>query len=164
MAPSWGVYSGYELCENTPASPDNEEYLHSEKYELKERDWDRPDSLMPFLATLNSVRREHPAMWRMQSLRFHRAEHDSVIAYSHHRPGHGTEAADTVLVVVNLDPVAVAETTLWLDLGAMGVPDGEPFEVRDELTGETWSWKGSANYVRLDPAERVAHVFTVVRG
>lgn len=164
LAPSWGVYSGYELCENAPASPDNEEYLNSEKYELKTRDWDRPDSLMPLLATLNRIRRGHPALHRMQSLRFHDSGHDSVICYSHHRPGHGTEPSDTVVVVVNLDPAAVAETTVWLDLGAIDVADGQPFEMRDELTGESWPWRGPANYVRLDPAERVAHVFTVVRG
>jgi starch synthase (maltosyl-transferring) len=164
LAPSWGVYSGFELCENTPASPDNEEYLDSEKYELKHRDWERPGSLLPFLATLNRIRRQHPATWRMDSLRFHPTDHDTVIAYSHHRPGRAGGDADTVLVVVNLDPVSVAETVVRVDLGAVGVADGTPFEVRDELTGETWSWRGSVNYVRLDPAERVAHVFTVVRG
>ena len=164
LAPSWGVYSGFELCENTPASPDNEEYLDSEKYELKNRDWDRPGSLMPFLATINRIRRQHPATWRMDSLRFHPTDDDRVVAYSHHRPGRNGHRADTVLVVVNLDPVEVAETVVHVDLAALDIADGVPFQVRDELTGETWSWKGSVNYVRLDPAERVAHVFTVVRG
>ncbi len=164
LAPSWGVYSGYELCENAPASPDNEEYLDSEKYELKDRDWSRPESLMPLLAMLNGIRRAHPATWRMGSLRFHHTEHDTVLAWTHHRPAGPDGPADTVLVVLNLDPVRTAETMVWLDLGAFGLDEHVPFEVTDELTDETWTWRGSGNYVRLDPSERVAHVFSVAHG
>lgn len=157
MSPSWGVYSGYELYENRPASPDNEEYLNSEKYELKDRDWERPGSLMPFLATLNRIRRDHRSMWRIDSLRFHHADHDDVLVYSHRHPPSG----DTVICVVNLNPSETREATVHLDLGALGLGDGT-YQVRDELTGEGYTWSGSANYVRLDPAERVGHVLSVL--
>jgi len=160
MSPSWGVYSGYELYENRPASPDNEEYLHSEKFQLRSRDWDRPGSLMGLLATLNRVRREHRCLWRIHSLRFHHVDSDSVLVYSHHH----VESGDTVICVVNMDPVGTREAMVYLDLDAIDLPADVPFDVLDELTGETWTWRGSANYVRLDPAERVAHVLSVVRG
>ena len=160
MSPSWGVYSGYELYENRPASPDNEEYLHSEKFQLRSRDWDRPGSLMGLLATLNRVRREHRCLWRIHSLRFHHVDSDSLLVYSHHH----VESGDTVICVVNMDPVGTREAMVYLDLDAIDLPADVPFDVLDELTGETWTWRGSANYVRLDPAERVAHVLSVVRG
>jgi starch synthase (maltosyl-transferring) len=163
MSPSWGVYSGYELYENEPASESNEEYLHSEKYELRTRDWDRPDSLMPLLARLNAVRRAHRSLWRIDSLRFHHVDHDQLIAYSHRHDAADGTPDDVVVVVVNLDPVDWHEATVWLDLAALGLADGVPFDVRDELTGEVFTWRGSGNYVRLDPADRVAHVFTVLR-
>jgi len=169
LSPSWGVYSGFELCENRPASPDNEEYLNSEKYELKKRDWGRSDSLMPLLSRLNHLRRAHPAMSRIGSLHFHDVDCDDMLVYSHHAPagshlvGEAAEA-DTVICVVNLNPAEVREATVHLDLGALGLVDGVPFTVRDELDGATYTWSGSANYVLLDPAERPGHVLAVVRG
>ena len=158
MAPSWGVYSGYELCESDPA-PDKEEYRNSEKYELKARDHDDPRSLWPLLARLNRIRREHPAMWRMSSLTFHPTDHDDVIAYSHHTVHEGVP--DVVLVIVNLAPDELREATVYPDLGALGLADRVGFEVHDELTDETWTWGPNGNYVRFDPAERVAHVFSI---
>ena len=158
LAPSWGVYSGYELYENRPASPDNEEYLDPEKYEIKHRDWSRPDSLMPFLARLNAIRREHRSLWRIDSMRFHHADNDDVLVYSHR-----DEASDdTVLCVVNVDPWQMREATVHLDLWALGLDDHVPYRVLDELTGEVFTWQGPANYVRLDPSERVGHVLHVL--
>jgi starch synthase (maltosyl-transferring) len=158
MAPSWGVYSGYELCESDPA-PDKEEYRDSEKYELKSRDHDDPGSLWPLFAELNRIRRAHRSMWRMSSLLFHHVDDDDVIAYSHHTVRDGVP--DTVVVIVNLAPDEVRDATVHLDLGALGLGDRVSFPVRDELTGEVWDWGPNGNYVRLDPAERVAHVFSV---
>jgi starch synthase (maltosyl-transferring) len=160
MAPSWGVYSGYEHCENDPV-PDREEYRFSEKYELKSRDHDAPDSLWPLLSRLNHIRRGHPALARMDSLRFHHVDNDDVVAYSHLRQTAGGEI-DRVLVVVNLVPDEVREATVYLDHGALGLSHDLPFGMLDELTDETWVWSGSGNYVRLDPVERVGHVFSVV--
>lgn len=158
LAPSWGVYSGYELGENDP-DPVKEEYRNSEKYELKSRDHEDRRSLWPLLAGLNRIRHEHRSMWRMSSLRFHHVDHDDVIAYSHHRVIDGV--SDTVLVVVNLTPDEVREATVHLDLGSLGLAGRSSFPVLDELTGECWEWGANGNYVRLDPAERVAHVFCV---
>ncbi len=158
LAPSWGVYSGYELGENDP-DPVKEEYRNSEKYELKARDHGDPNSLWPLFTRLNRIRRDHPAMWRLGSLRFHHVDHDDVIAYSYHRVCDGV--ADTVLVVVNLTPDEVREATVHVDLGSLGLAERASFQVRDELTGESWDWGGNGNYVRLDPARHVAHVFAV---
>jgi len=154
MSPNWGLYSGYELCENEPASETNEEYLHSEKYELKKRDWSRPDSLAPFLTRLNEIRRAHPALQRLRGLQFHHSHTDQILAYSRQ----SADGEDTVLVVVNLDPLAAHEDTLWLDLGSLGLSWSEPFEAHDELSGQTFTWQGAEPYVRLDPDETPAHV------
>jgi starch synthase (maltosyl-transferring) len=159
LSPSWGIYSGYELCENQPASPDNEEYHDSEKYRLIRRDWSQADSLAPFIAELNRVRHEHPSCGRLDTTIFHDTEDPDVLAWSKHDPASG----DQLLVVVTLDPIEPKATMLRLDLRALGLDDGESFDVTDELTGEHWTWFGWHNYVRLDPGERVAHVFRVDR-
>jgi starch synthase (maltosyl-transferring) len=151
LVPSWGVYSGYELCENQPASDTNEEYLSSEKYEIKVRDWQRSDSLAPFLTQLNEIRRAHPALQRLRGLQFHSSSNDQVLAYSRT----SADGDDVVLFVVNLDPEHAHEDTLWLDLGALGLPP--TIEAHDELSGATFSWDQTP-YVRLDPAEAPAHV------
>ena len=161
LAPSWGVYSGYELCENDPVH-DKEEYRFSEKYELKERDHGAPESLWPFLTRLNWIRRAHPAFARMDSLRFHHADNDDVIAYSHLRTVDGH--TDRVLVVVNLMPDEVREATVYVDPHALALADGTTFQVLDELTGEQWWWGTSGNYVRFAPNDRVGHVFAVTPG
>ncbi len=155
LVPNHGLYSGYELRENEPASESNEEYLHSEKYEVKARDWDRADSIAPFITRVNEVRRAHPAFSFLRNIRFHEVDNDHVIAYTK-----GSQAdGDLVLVVVNLDPHEVQEATVHLDLAAVGLPEWGPFRAHDELTGETYQWSGSANYVRFDPAtDRVGHV------
>lgn len=163
MAPSWGVYSGYELCEND-ALPDKEEYRFSEKYELKERDHNDLGSLWPLLSKLNHIRRAHSSTWRMDSLRFHYVDHPHVIAFTHHRKlikARGGLEVDTVLVVINLTPDEICEATVYLDLDALGLSGCSTFQVQDELTDETWFWGASGNYVRFDPSERVAHVFSL---
>ncbi len=157
LVPNHGIYSGYELCENAPASDANTEYLHSEKYELRPRDWDRPDSIAPFVTAVNQARRRHPALQQLRETRFHHVDNDMVIAYT--RGDRRNADGDLVLVVVNLDPEHVQEATVHLDLGAVGLPEWGPYRAHDELTGETYQWNGSANYVRLEPAaDRVGHV------
>ncbi|MFC7219023.1 maltotransferase domain-containing protein [Streptomyces polyrhachis] len=164
LSPSWGVYAGYELCENTPVRPGSEEYLDSEKYQLRPRDWEKAETegLAPLLRTLNTVRRAHPALQRLRNLRFHHVDNEHVIAYSK-RKGH-----DTVVVVVNLDPHHTQEATVSLDVTRLGasptqLAGAEPLLMRDELTGETYHW-GRSNYVRLDPghAPAPAHVLTLL--
>ncbi len=163
MAPSWGIYSGYELCEHTPASEDNEEFLDSEKYQLVVRDWDDPDSIADFLAGLNRIRRAHHSLRRMRSFRSHATDSGSVLAYSHHRVD-PVLGADSVLVVANLHCDETVETLVHVDAEALGVGGRTSFGVRDELTGERWTWRPGPNYVRFDPSERIAHVLAVEHG
>ncbi len=153
LVPSYGIYSGYELCENTPMSDANEEYLNSEKYEIKHRNWDDPSSLAEFIGTVNEARRRHPAMQRLRNIRFHGATDDHVIAYSKHTDDH----ADVVLVVVSLDPWNPRECTLDLDLGLLELPWDRPFEAYDELSGQAFAWQGPHPYVRLEP-DQAAHI------
>ncbi|MEV8203307.1 alpha-glucosidase C-terminal domain-containing protein, partial [Streptomyces sp. NPDC079141] len=154
LSPTWGVYSGYELCENTPLREGSEEYLHSEKYQLRPRDWETADTIAPLITKLNAVRRRHPALHRLRNLRFHRTDNDAVIAYSK-RAGE-----DTVLVVVNLDPHHTQEATVSLDMPQLGLDLDGTLSVHDELTGETYQW-GRTNYVRLEPGRAPAHVLHV---
>ena len=160
LSPSWGIYSGYELCENTPVRPGSEEYLDSEKYQYRVRDWARaqqaPDGIAPFITRLNTIRKSHPATHWLRNLRFHHVDQPDLICFSKRSP----QDADTVLVVVNLDPHEPREATVWLDLPALGMDARSQFVVTDELSGQSFQW-GQANYVRLDPATAPAHIFTV---
>jgi starch synthase (maltosyl-transferring) len=160
LSPTWGVYSGYELCENTPLRPGSEEYLNSEKYQLRPRDWAAAErdgrSIAPLLGKLNDIRRRSPALRQLRDLHFHQVDQEAVIAYSK-RSG-----SNTVLVVVNLDPHHTQEATVSLDMPQLGLEWHESVPVRDELTGETYHW-GRANYVRLEPGNRSAHILTVLR-
>jgi starch synthase (maltosyl-transferring) len=160
LSPSWGIYSGYELCENTPARPGSEEYLDSEKYQYRVRDWARaqqaPDGIAPFITRLNAIRKSHPATRWLRNLRFHHVDQPDLICFSKR----SARDADTVLVVVNLDPHQPREATVWLDLAALGMDGRSEFVVNDELSGKSYRW-GQANYVRLDPATTPAHIFTV---
>jgi starch synthase (maltosyl-transferring) len=152
LVPSYGIYSGYELGENEPASELNEEYASSEKYEIKRRDWSR-QGLVPLITRMNEIRRAHPCFSRLTDIRFHHTNNPALIAYSR---GQGDDA---VLVVVNLDPVRAQEDLIWVDLAALGLPTDAPVAVHDELTDATYTWQGGDQYVRLDPVSQVAHVF-----
>lgn len=160
LSPTWGVYAGYELCENTPVRAGSEEYLDSEKYQLRPRDWAGAErtgaTLTPLLTRLNRLRRRHPALRRLRNLRFHHADNDSVIVYSK-RTGDSC-----VLTVVNLDPHHTQEATVSLNMPELGLDWHESVPVRDELTGETYHW-GRDNYVRLEPGREMApaHVLSL---
>ena len=157
LSPSWGIYSGYELCENEPASDANEEYAASEKFEIKHRQWDSPSSIAPMIARLNDIRRRHPALGDLASLRFHPTTSPVQVAYSKQvRDAHGA-TVDTVLVVVSLDPWTMSEGTLWIDLGALGLPWDEPLDAYDELSRQVFPWWGPEPFVRLGP-DQPAHV------
>jgi starch synthase (maltosyl-transferring) len=163
LSPTWGIYSGYELCENVPIRPGSEEYMDSEKYQYRPRDWEAAArdgiGIADYITELNRIRRTHPALHRLRNLRFHGVDQPGLMCFSKRvANAHPGPRDDTVLVVVNLDPYQTREATVWLDLPALGV-DRE-FIVTDELTGESYRW-GNANYVRLDPATRPAHVFSV---
>ncbi|WP_405640456.1 alpha-1,4-glucan--maltose-1-phosphate maltosyltransferase [Streptomyces sp. NBC_00019] len=154
LSPTWGIYSGYELCENTPLRTGSEEYLDSEKYQLRHRDWETADSITPLITRLNTIRRGHPALQQLRNIHFHHTDNDAVIAYSK-RTG-----PDAVLVVVNLDPHHTQEATVSLDMPQLGLDGNPSMSVHDELTGETYRW-GRTNYVRLEPGRAPAHVLHV---
>lgn len=159
LSPSYGIYSGYELFENQAASDSNEEYLDSEKYEIKTRDWQNPRSLAPYIARVNDARKRHRALQRLDNLRFHWADNQSIIVYSKV----SEDLSDVVLVVVNLNPHAVSDSLLWIDLGSLGLPWDAPYEAFDEITQQTFVWTGAKPYVRLDPAIEPAHLLSLKR-
>ncbi|WP_405885168.1 alpha-1,4-glucan--maltose-1-phosphate maltosyltransferase [Streptomyces sp. NBC_01136] len=158
LSPTWGVYAGYELCENTPVGVDSEEYRNSEKYQLRPRDWEsaarQGSTIAPLITRLNRIRRRHKALHALRNLHFHQADNDALIAYGK------CSGDDTVLVVANLDPHHTQEATVSLDMPQLGLDRHESVSVRDELTGETYRW-GQANFVRLGPGG--AHVLAVLR-
>jgi starch synthase (maltosyl-transferring) len=160
LSPSWGIYSGYELCEGTPVRPGSEEYLDSEKYQYRPRDWEQaqqgPAGIAPYIARLNAIRKAHPALHWLRNLRFHHVDQPELICFSKRDP----QEEDTVLVIVNLDPHQPREATVWLDLPALGLESNADFVITDELSGQTFRW-GRANYVHLDPGYEPAHIFQV---
>ncbi|MDQ1518497.1 MAG: hypothetical protein QOE80_4327 [Actinomycetota bacterium] len=158
MTPSYGIYSGYELCENQPMSDANEEYFESEKYEIKHRDFSQPGSLVPFVARINDIRRRHPAFSDLGNIAFHHSGNDQILCWSKVDPA----ADDVMLMVVNLDPHNTHEDTLGLDLPALGFEWHESYEAFDELTGMSFMWTGANPYVRLDPG-LPAHVLHLRR-
>ncbi|GAA0377174.1 alpha-1,4-glucan--maltose-1-phosphate maltosyltransferase [Microbispora corallina] len=173
MAPTWGVYAGYELAENVPVRPGSEEYLDSEKYQYRPRDWATAEregrSLAPFITQLNLLRRAHPALQELRNLRFHNVDQPDLICFSKRLNGaydtatrrHGL--GDVVLAVVNLDPHNTREATVRLDMPALGLDWQAEFVVDDQLSGESYRW-GQSNYVRLDPYVNPAHIFTLRHG
>ncbi len=157
-SPSWGVYAGYELFEHVAVKPGSEEYLDSEKYQIRIRDWEAAEaegrSLAPYITRLNEIRREHLALQRLRNVTIHGADDENVLVFSK-RAGD-----DVVIVVINLDPHGARETTVHLDLPALGLDWQDSFVVHDEITGQDWTW-GEHNYVRLDPYHEPAHVLAI---
>jgi len=153
LAGVYGIYNGYELCENR-AVPGTEEYQDSEKYEYKVWDWDRPGNIKDYVARVNRIRRDNAALHGFTNLRFHRADDDNVLFY-------GKMTADRenmVFVAVNLDPFETHETTLEFPLEDMGLAEGDAFEVEELLTGAKHLWRGPTQRIRLYPNENPAAI------
>ncbi|MDY3127722.1 MAG: maltotransferase domain-containing protein [Corynebacterium sp.] len=160
LSPLWGMYSGFELFEHQAVSPGSEEYLDSEKYELRPRDFQAAinsgDSLENFIRVLNQIRREHPALQQLRLVHFHDVDNSNVMAYSKVDPATG----DAILVVINLDPRNVQEATVSVNLAAIGQNLGAVFSVSDHITGAQYQWS-ERNFVRLTPQKDVAHIFVL---
>ena len=154
-SPSYGIYSGYELFENTPLHAGSEEYLDSEKYNYRPRDWDVDWSLAGYITKINRVRAENAAFRRLKNLWLHPVANENMIAFSKVAEGR----TDPVLVVVNLDPHNAQDTTTWLDMWQLGLEHAGPYEAYDVITDTSYIWHGPSNYVRLDPHWEPAHVF-----
>jgi starch synthase (maltosyl-transferring) len=150
LSPTYGIYSGFENFENTPVAPDSEEYLDSEKYQLRERRLDGP--LLPLVERVNAARRANPALQYLSNITFLDTENDGLIAYAKHT------GDNTVITVVSVDPLNTQEgiVNVPADLGT-----APAFGVRDALDGQTYDWSIGRNYVRLAPGQRMAHVMVV---
>jgi starch synthase (maltosyl-transferring) len=159
LTPSWGMYAGYELYEHRAFKEGGEEYLDSEKYEIKVRDWEgaakKGLTLAPFVAQLNSIRKAHTALQRLRNLVFHETDSDAIIAYSKR------EGKDLILVVVNLDPSFAQGTTVHWNMDALGIPAQE-FEVKDLLDGASMTWNPHT-FVSLNPTRPVGKVAHIVQ-
>ena len=160
LTPSWGMYAGYELYEHRRFKEGGEEYIDSEKYELKVRDWEgaakKKLTLAPFIAQLNTIRKKNIALQRLRNLRFHTTENDAIIAYSKR------DGDNLILVVVNLDPSFAQETTIHWNMSELGVQK-DNFEVTDLIDGASYNWSAHT-YVRLDPTRlsgKVVHIAQV---
>jgi len=158
LASSYGIYSGFELCENA-ALPGREEYLDSEKYQWKERDWNAPGNIKDWIARLNMIRKQNRALQFYDNLRFYHADNDAILCY-----GKITEARDNIIVVVaNLDPFHKQNSFVDLPLEQFGIGDGDTYQVHDLLSDARYLWHGRRNYVELDPELQPAHVFRIRR-
>jgi starch synthase (maltosyl-transferring) len=166
LGASYGIYGpAFELQEHEPRSAGSEEYAHSEKYEIRSWDLGRPDSLSEFIARVNKIRRDHPALHFNDALAFHQVENDQIIAYSKvrtvSRPETGFSGRDVIVTVVSLDHANVQSGWVSLDLDALGVDPARPYVMHDLLTGARYQWEGSHNFVMLDPSGLAAHLFSL---
>ena len=157
LGASYGIYSGFELAENVPVRPGSEEYLDSEKYQIRPRNFDQPNSLAELIRKVNQIRRDHPALQRDRGLRFHETDNAQLICYSKRSP----DGDDLILTVVNLDPHHMQHGFVRLPLTDWGIAPDTTVEVHDLLWNERYFWRGEWNYVRLDPEARAGHILHV---
>jgi starch synthase (maltosyl-transferring) len=159
LGSTYGIYSGFELLENTPLRHGSEEYLDSEKYELKPRNWNQPGNIQWDIALINRIRRENPALHQFKNLTFHHSDYDGILFYVKSAP----ETDNHLLIAVNLDPFRTHETMVHVPLEQLNLSPDRPYIVEDLLTGIPYQWRGSRNYVRLDPGTQVGHVLRLRR-
>jgi starch synthase (maltosyl-transferring) len=189
LLPLYGIYSGFELLENVPLREGSEEYLHSEKYQVRPRDFSAPGNINDDIKLLNALRREHRPLQLYSNLSFHKTENEAILFYRKaasepivqwtggDKPTpvpdkalaaiRGEEQVDhsdgDILVVVNTDPDTAHWTHVHVPIEDMGIEADEPYVVHDLLTGARYTWRGVRNYVRLDPAEQPGHLLLVER-
>ena len=154
----WGMYSGYELCENDP-HPEREEYNNNEKYQFKERDWNAPGNIKDFIGRLNHIRRTNAALREYDNLRFLHTPNDQVLAYAK-----TTRDLDNIIVViVNLNADHRQETSVSIPLEDFALPHDQAYRVHDLLNDEIYQWRGHEAWVSLDPGHKVAHILRIER-
>jgi starch synthase (maltosyl-transferring) len=158
LAASYGIYSGYELCENVPVRKGSEEYLDSEKYQIKIRDWTRAGRMRELITRVNQIRREHAALQHNTALTFHDTDNPSLLWFSKAAPD-GSNAR--VFVVANTDPHWMQHGWVRVPIGDLGIASGDSYVVEDLLDDSRYTWRGEWNYVRLDPGERTSHIFVI---
>lgn len=156
LSSCWGMYAGYELCENEPL-PGREEYLDSEKFQLRKRDYNRAGNIKGFIARLNQARRDNPAMHLYDNLVFHGADHDQMLCYSKST----ADFANRILCVVSLNGYHGISGMVHLNMEALGLDESRPYRVHDLVFGQTYQWHGAHNYVALNPEGVSMHLFRV---
>jgi starch synthase (maltosyl-transferring) len=154
----YGIYSGFELCENA-ALPGREEYLDSEKYQYKQRDWNAPGNIKPLITRLNAIRRENSALQQTNNLAFFRSDNPALLCCRKW----SQDGSNQILVIVTTD--FRNGQGGWIDVptGDLGLSPDSTYQVEDLLTGEVFSWRGARNFVSFDPSRRVAHILRVRR-
>ena len=158
LGASYGIYGpAFELMEHIAREPGSEEYVDSEKYELRHWDLERADSLRDFIARVNRIRRDHPPLQSNRRLKFHTIDNGALLAYSKT----SVDESHAILVVVNLDPHNTQTGFLDVDLATIGVTAEHPFQVHDLLSGARYLWQGTSNYIALDPQHAAAHIFRI---
>jgi starch synthase (maltosyl-transferring) len=156
LSASYGIYSGFELCENAAVREGSEEYLDSEKYQIKVRDWQAPGHLRELIARVNDIRRQHPSLQHNTGLRFHGVDNTMLLWFSK-----TSEDGDRLFVAVSTDPHWMQHGWVEVPLETLGIDPHAAYTVEDLLDGATYTWSGRYNYIRLDPAERMAHIFRI---
>jgi len=160
LGSSYGIYGpAFELCENRPVRPGSEEYLDSEKYQIRIWELDRPDSLKDLITRVNLIRKANPALRNHRSLQFHQVDNEQIIAYSKM----SEDGTNVLLMVVNLDPHYKQSGWIELPLDYFRLEEHQPYQVHDQITGERYFWQGSRNYVELDPQQIPVHIFRLYR-
>jgi starch synthase (maltosyl-transferring) len=157
LSPTYGIYSGFELIENVPLHPGREEYLNSEKYEVRVRDWQAPGNLNAYIRRLNEIRNENPALRLWTNIAFHDADNEAILSYSKQTPN----GANRLLIVANMDPFHTQAAWIHLDGAALGLSHDSHYTVHDLLTGARWVWLGTAGWVQLDPNNEPVHIFRI---
>ena len=161
LGANYGIYGpAFETLEHAPREPGSEEYLHSEKYQLKHWDFDRPEVLTRVIAAVNRARRENPALQSNASLRFHPTDNDHILCYSKR----DADSDNLIVAVVNLDFHGTQSGFVELPLAELGIDGGRPYEVQDLVQGAAFTWQGPRNFVQLDPQKSPAHILRVRQG
>lgn len=151
----YGIYSGYEFCENQ-AIPGTEDYLNSEKYEIRVRDWNSKPNIKSFIASVNAIRRENPALQTFKNIKFFHSNNDQILAYAKMTP----DRSNVIIVAVNLDPFHAHHGSIWIPLEEIGIKPGGAYEVKDLITNSRYTWSDN-NFLRLDPQFQVAHILRI---
>jgi starch synthase (maltosyl-transferring) len=158
LAANYGIYGpAFEVCENRPVRAGSEEYLDSEKYQIRVWDLDSPYTIKDWITRVNRIRREHPALQSNNSLRFHQINNEEIICYTKQTE----DLSDLMLVVVNLNPYHKHSGWLYLPLESLGLKSGQPYELHDLLNDGHYTWSDEYNYVELNPHASPAHIFSV---
>jgi starch synthase (maltosyl-transferring) len=158
MTANYGIYGpAFEVCENRALKEGSEEYLNSEKYQIREWDLNSPYSIKDWIARVNRARREHPALQSNKSIRFHQIDNEQIICYTKQTE----DLSDVMLMVVNLDPHYTQSGWIHLPLESLGLNPHQPYQVHDLLNDAQYTWEGGSNYVELNPHVAPAHLFWI---